>query len=304
MVESHFNPSVELAQHLAAVDRIEITSIGNGVLAAAVPLGRKLVSIKGLRDEYLLKPERKRGTATVNSLMSFIELVNRGADEGSVLFARRDPAAMFEGKPTLTAVLNYNPVGPRTVDAAFGDHRIVYPFPLSEEFKVWTGKNGTKLSQAEFAEFLENRIADVIAPEVTEGDAISDLGKLLGGSFAGPARLMELSRGMTISAEMRVKQAVNLGTGEATIQYEEEYQDGAGQPVKVPSLFVIAIPIFEDGNLYRIGVRLRYRLAGGKVVWFYELYRADKSFKHAFDEACVHAAAETGLSLFYGTPEV
>jgi hypothetical protein len=52
----------------------------------------------------------------------------------------------------------------------------------------------------------------------------------------------------------------------------------------VPNLFLIAIPLFVNSWVYRIAVRLRYRKNGGKVVWFYQLYRHDLTFQKAFEE--------------------
>jgi uncharacterized protein YfdQ (DUF2303 family) len=305
MAEELPNVPRELIEYLVKRGEAEIIPLDEDVSIAAVPAERKLQSLKPFLDEYLTAPERKKGTATVTDLTSFIALTLRGQDENSVIFAKRDPA-----QPRLVSVLNYNQSGGDDAGAPrYGDHRVVYPFPVSKEWQAWQAKNGSKMSQGDFAEFLEDRIADVMEPptgQVIDGgsDAVHDLSKSIGGTFAGPARLMELSRGMTVSANNKVAQAVNLGSGEMTIQFAEEHHDEKGKPLKVPSLFVIAIPIFDRGPLYRIGVRLRYRISGGNIVWFYELYRADKSFDHAFDEACMTAAQETTLPLFYGTPEV
>jgi hypothetical protein len=100
-----------------------------------------------------------------------------------------------------------------------------------------------------------------------------------------------------------VKQAQNLSSGEAQISYVTQHTDDDGKPLKVPSLFLIHIPVFRAGAPYEIAVRLRYRLKEGRITWFYELYRADKVFDHAFNEACANAAASTGLPVIVGSPE-
>ena len=87
------------------------------------------------------------------------------------------------------------------------------------------------------------------------------------------------------------------------VQYEASHTDGSGQPIKVPNLFMIAIPVFDRGDVFRIAARLRYRTLGGRVEWFYDLYRADKVFRVAIDEAAAFAATNTGLPMFSGTPE-
>lgn len=292
----------ELAEWARRSAPIEIVEIA-GRQVALVPADKSIQSVKKFVDEYAATPDRKKGVARLGDLNSFIEHANRFKDAGSALFARRDKA-----EPSLTVVLNYHEAGGGA--ARFGDHRGVYAFPLSDEWKAWTKVDNEKMGQADFAAFLEDRIVDVLPPpemdaakEGVHGDAILELAKLVGGSFAGPEKLIALGRGMAVNAEARVKGAVNLSSGETTIQYEEVHADGAGEPLKVPSLFLIGIPVFANGVAYRIGIRLRYRVAGGRVAWFYSLYRPERSFDDAFLEACATAAAATGLPLFYGAPE-
>lgn len=271
-----------------------------------VPDGMSVLSVKKYLDEYRHRPERRKGTATVRDLPSFIELTNRFKDEHSALFAIPDPA-----KPSITAVLNYSEAGDETTDARFGDHRVHYPCPLSEEWKAWHGNDDKPMSQRDFGYFLEERILDIGAPvtaEPIEGEPASDAAlrhqmKLLGGACADAAKLMELSKGFKVIVNDTVHEARNLSTGEAQLQYVSEHRDGAGQPITVPSLFLIQIPVFELGALWRIPVRLRYRIKDGKPFWFYELLRADKVFDVAFREAAAEAAAGAGLPIYFGEPE-
>jgi len=294
------------------------------------------VKVSGLRDlaaPYRDHPERRIGTAVMLDLTSFLAHVNRFKTPSSAIFANDDPE-----EPSLTAVLDYHdPLAPYmgahegeddgamikatvrpTPLPAFCQHRTHYRFPLSEEWIAWVKTDGSVMAQAEFAAFLEDRIGDVIVPPDTRsGDASStaentpppsggsmvDLGRLLGGNFAGPSKLLELSRGLQLHQRERVKGAVNLSTGEVDVVYESTHQDDKGGVLKVPNLFLIAIPVFRSGPLYQIAVRLRYRLKEGTVSWHYQLYRADKVFNHAFREATERAQMETSLPVFVGKPE-
>lgn len=301
-------PSVELVKHLQDQGDVLIMPIHDGLFEiASVPTGRKLESLLKFEDERLDAPRRFKGTATVNDLGSFVALTNRGKADNSVLFAIKNPERTA---CSLTAVLNYNEGqdGPEPGEPRFGDHRIVYAFPLSDEWKAWHKSNGAKMSQADFAEFIEDRVADLIEPpdmavDGPDVDSTIELARKLGGKFGSPSRLVELSRGMKVNADVRVAGAVNLSSGEGQIQFEETHKDGQGAPLTVPQLFLVAIPVFDAGPLYRIAVRLRYRLSQGSVVWFYELYRPEKSFDHAFAEACEYAEEKTELRLFQGKPE-
>lgn len=274
-----------------------------------LPEGLEAISIKRYIDEFRTAPERRKGTAAMATLESFIEHANRFKDGDSALFAH-DGGQAVEGerrfRPTLTSVLNYHTAGPDG-NPRFGDHRGVYTFPISDEWAAWTKKNGEPMSQIEFAEFLEDRILDVsAAPSISAlapDHPLRQMGEALGGTFAGPTKLMELSRGLAIRVGEVVKSATNLSSGEASIQYISEHQDETGQPLKVPSLFAIAIPVFKSGALYQIPVRLRYRTRAGAITWAYELYRAEKAQRDAFEEAARQAADETELPVFFGQPE-
>lgn len=304
MPDESLKPLFDEARRLYEPKLLQIThpepdnAVPEQVLVAVLPAGLTLQSVKPLFDAYRAAPERRIGTAKLDELDSFIAHVKRFADEDSAIFADQNDEA-----PKLTAVLDYHRKDAEG-DPRFGQHRAEYAFPLSDEWEKWTEKNGAQMSQADFAEFVEARIADAIDP-ANAGEGARVLETKLGISYASPARLLELSRGLTISVGRRVQQVVNTGTGEAKIAFAEDHTDPtSGAPLKVPGGFVIGIPVFRGGAPYEIPVRLRYRAAGSSVVWFLELYRTDVVFRHAFREAAEKARTETNLPLFFGAPEV
>ena len=280
--------------------------------------GLKAQSVKTFVDEYRQNPERRKGSASLLTLDSLIDHINRFQDADSAVFADNSREA-----PSMTAIFDYHRRvnttdgnGEIHFDPAarprFGDHRGTYRFPLSHEWKEWANFDGETLSQGEFAEFLEDRIGDVeVPPEFSDAPDDEDeptqrllqLLVTLGGTLASPGRLMELSRGLKVTAEEQVHQATNLSNGEAQIQYTHEHLDEQGQPLKVPNLFLINIPVFNSGDLFRIPVRLRYRVRGGQISWSYLLYRTDKVFDAAFDDAVDRVRDKTGLPVFVGHPE-
>lgn len=256
-------------------------------------------------DEYRSRPKAYTGTANVTRIESFVDHANRFKDDHSALYAFDDMSC-----PRLTAVLDYNESradpedpfnGPR-----FGDHCTVFAFPLSDEWKAWTGKNAAKMGLTAFAEFIEDRFIDV--EQVTDVTKLNgDIQKLVGtvgpGSLASPSALIELSRGLKVHVKDEVTNAANIASGEVEVQFKSEHQDGRGNKLTVPSLFVLNIPVFARGEVYRIAARLRYRVKDGEMLFWYELWGIDRVFELAFTEVCEKARAETGLPLFYGTPE-
>lgn len=284
--------------HGAQTLNISDALLGSEAAVLLLPEGVRAHSLKPYLDEFRDAPERRKGTARVQRLDSFVAHVNRFKDADSVIFAQRDRV-----KPSLTAVLDYNRSGgdgaPR-----FGAHRTVYDCPVSEPWKAWTAADGKAMSQGEFAAWLEDRIGDVILPDLgSDDESLQSLAELTGGAFTGPSGLMVLARGLQVNVETTVKEALTLASGEISIVYGETHKDGAGAPIKVPNLFLIAIPVFDAGALYRIPVRLRYRVQQGRITWSVQLVRADVVFDDAFTEVCDRAARSTELPLFVGTPE-
>ena len=291
----------EIAKKSQQATTVAIEADGRKASVLLVPDGQKATSLKPLLDEYLKAPERIKGTAEITSLDSFIAHANRFQDDESALFAHRDPTA-----PSLIAVYDYHPVvdgaGVAAKVARFCGHKARYSFPVADEWVAWTQASGKPMAQAAFAEFLENRVADVCDPIEALESARKIMDKLLC-KFAGPSRLIELARGLSVRVESIVANKQDLQSGESTVRFEQTHRDEAGAPLEVPGAFLIGIPVFRSGAIYQLAARLRYRIKEGKMSWWFDLYRAQETFDHAFGEACEHAAKETDLPLFYGKHE-
>lgn len=273
---------------------------------ALIAVGHEGVSVipHSVFDGYLERPRHRTGTATLLTLDSLIDHANRFKDQGSIIFADNNRSA-----PSMTAVLDYHPEGPADDTLPrFGKHRGHYTFPLSEEWKAWKAADGKVMKMAEFAEFLEERIVDVIGLIPDEDQVSEELQKFInacGGTetIADPARLIQLSRGLQVYESAVVKQANKLSSGEGELIFEVQHNGQDGKPLKVPSLFLIVIPIFDAGAPYRIAARLRYRKSGEGIVFWYDLWRPERSFDAAIAEACDKAQTLTELPLLLGKPE-
>ena len=283
--------------------------------------------LKDLTDQlakFDINPQFIKGTAVMGNLDSLIALTNRFKNTESALFGER----IGNNKELMiTAVIDYHdrihvagkpgedPVPPAQDFAVpqHGQHRIKHTFPLSDEIKAWSTVAGEPLDLLEFALFLEDNILDVLAlptfltgggAPIAEADKkLKDLIDKLDGHPCGPQRLMELSKGLQINEDTKAKVFIDKNTGEQSIGFENEHQDANGNKLVVPNMFLVAIPIFEGGDPYRIPVRLRYRKKNGSLSWLIEPYQLDRYIKHAFTEACERASEATGLPLFFGQPQ-
>ncbi len=252
-----------------------------------------------LFDAYRVNPLFREDKAKLTSLAGLIDYTVRFRDPDSVVFANDD-----RNNPSITTVLDYHRAGEAGVaEARFGRHEARYSVPLSDEWRAWHEHNAESLTMSNFARFLEDHIIDVLpAGAVDLSEEQRRFVDTLGGSkrVADPAKLMELATGMQIYEEGEVTQATKLQSGEGKIIVENRHTDGQGGELTIPSLFVIAIPVFRGGDPYAIVVRLRYRKTTQGILFFYELWRDDRVFDHAFDEMVNLVQAETGLSVFRG----
>lgn len=255
--------------------------------------GRGLTSLKEEIEKYRLHPERRTGVATVHTLTSFIDLVNRHKTAHSVIFA-----ATSWPNPSLTAVIDYHEK--ENGKPAFGEHRLSYPFPVSDEFKAWADQNGKSMDQGTFAAFVEERVAELAEASKDEKQRFETL---FGSKMASPAEMLSLSRGLEIHVAGQVKNTCRLQSGESEIVFTEEHLDASGAKITVPGLFMVCVPAFLDGEAVRLPGRLRYRKNGSSIVWWYQLYRWKELLRERVVADLYTATAETDLPAYEGTPE-
>lgn len=255
----------------------------------------EIQSVADLFERHRLHPARKFGQAEAQTLESFCELVNRHKTADSAIFADANWEA-----PSLTAVIDYHQAKNGGL-AAFGKHRVHYAFPLSDEWQAWTKLDGKKMSQEDFAYFLEDRVAELSAP--TDEERIR-LEADFATTIATPAQLVDLSRGLQVNVASKVKAATTLASGEGQIVWEESHQDAHGKPLKVPGIFILSISPFFMGEKMRIPVRLRYRAAAGSILWLYQIYRPDQYVTEHVRHALFDVKDKTGLPAYEGSPEM
>lgn len=276
---------------------------------AIIPKGFELKSLEPFLDENRQHPKRRRGTAVLLELASFVAHVRRFKDADTVIFANPGTYFSQEGgqsieSPELVAILDYHEAGPiGDAKPRFGEHRAVYPCPLSREWKAWARKAETYLTPYEFAVFLEERIQDIVAIPAELPAKVEELRQLLGGTIGTAAQILEVARGFELRVTETIKQVGNQDDGTFAVAWKQEHGGPDGSPLRVPSLFAIGVPVFQGGAPYQILVRLRYRTVEGQVKWAFSLYRQDAVFEDAIKDLTLQAQAETGVPVLLGKPE-
>jgi hypothetical protein len=258
-------------------------------------------------DKHRTAPIRRKGTARLLDLASFIAHSVRFADSDSAVFVSGDKT------PSFTTVFDYHRIGsdggPR-----FGEHHASFAPVLSPEWLAWTGRHKAPMSQGEFGEFIDSHLADLVdAPEEPTG-LLADFAAATGAKFASKADIVGISQEFTLRSESTIKGMTRLSTGETHISYEEVAKGADGKDLRVPQAFVIAIPVFKFGPLIRIPARLRFRKRETNVAWHFDLFEADRAFEAEVSEMIARVAGPpnpalplemsgTGLPVYRGSPE-
>lgn len=169
-------------------------------------------------------PTRHKGKAELLDAASFIAYVNafKGGEKlPTRLYYKIDP------RPQFVAVFNdHTADGP-----AFRDFTAEYNAPLSKEWGEWTANNGKKMTQEDFAFFIERNVLDVTTPPSADIlEIVSTLQSTKGVAFASGTR---------------------LDNGQNQIKYEETIQSKAGEKgqFSIPDRLEITIPVFEGSTV-------------------------------------------------------
>lgn len=212
---------------------------------AIIPQG---MSIQSLED-YELEPHRVEQKVTLLTADDFVRYWLRFKHDASVIFGD-------ERSATYTAIIDYH-----GTDATphWCSHTAIYACPNSPEWTIWSGSDGKKMSQAEFAEFIENNYPDITKP--------------------AHADMLQVSTNLQAKKSVDFSQSTRLDNGQSQLTYQEKVtgsvETKAGS-MKVPDEFELVLPVFLGGPPYKVTARLRYRIGEGRLAIWYDLHRPQK----------------------------
>ncbi len=245
--------SAKLARQVA-----QPVDVGNSQVVV-VPLDMKLVDLTPhLYSEVNHSPIRVRSTVSVSDAESFLHYYSLYSIPSSVIFAE-------EETQVIESVLDYHDPARTAAGQVirWGQHRVVLRLRPSAEWSKWTSQSGKKTSQMDFAEFLEDNAPDIVSPSA--------------------ATMIEVARDLSAKGEVDFASAISLKNGSVQFRYSEQVKGtyGSGN-IDVPGQFSVSIPVFRGGGCIELGCRLRYRLNGGKLTFWFDLLRADAAHSAAF----------------------
>lgn len=243
----------------------------DGRVWAVVPERAKLAE---LEDRYALPPWPE-ASLFLDDRRSLVTYTNRFSQpEKSVIFADYS-----EG--TITTALDWHPhnQSPAFGLAAAAVHRATLKLFASEEFARWDAMAGKMHDQAEFARFLEENAADIMAPDA--------------------ASMIELSRDFEATVGQTYKAATRLDNGDRKLVFTSETNVQSG--VTIPQRFTLSIPVYNGEEPEDLNALFRWRAApGGGVQLGFVWHRLEYRRRARFAAIANQVAEETGLPVVFG----
>lgn len=224
-------------------------------------------------EKLLPQPTRKRGAFKFRDAASFVAYFKRH-QLGSSLYGRIDA-------PRFLAVFDDH----RNDEPGWRDHTATYDCPLSPEWKAWTAANKRAFKQAEFAQFIEDNLPDIVEPP--------------------GADMLEISRTLEAKKKTNFASGIRLANGQQELTYEEQIEGTASKgKLQIPETFSLGIPVLEGGPAYKVQARLRYRIEGGLLTMWYDLLRPHKIIEDAVLAVWKEIEEGTSTKILNGDPDL
>lgn len=239
----------------------------------------RVVTPEGWCDELLdlepfqLAPFRKRGEVALDRVESFIAYVTSQVAGVTRVYARGEQ---------FVAVLNDH--DEQSPD--WRDHRATYALRPTRSWQEWLRANGSWMMQTEFAEWLEDRIADIAEPD--------------------GATLMEIATTLRVRTAINFRSKVTLANGQVQMQYEEDIDGKAGPngDIAIPERLNLVVVPYEGSASRPLEARFRWRVTNGKATFSYWLGDREREVRESvLYEAARKIEDDTGLVVLYGVPD-
>jgi uncharacterized protein YfdQ (DUF2303 family) len=264
----------EMVEAVQKKGPIDISDFSSEALLplAAVPEGYTLESL----EKHLTEPVRVKQSVVLLTPADFCAYFERFSDEASVVFAD-------ERNATYLALIDYHE---KDNTPHWNSHSARYQCPKSPEWTIWLGANGKKMTQADFAQFIEDNYIDITDPP--------------------HADMIEISHTLEARKDVSFGSSTRLTDGQVQFKYTENISGmaGAAGTMKIPEAFHLAIPVYLGGPLSGLKARLRYRIDNtGKLAMWYDLHRPEKVVESATrDITSTIREKLTTAPIFLGSP--
>lgn len=253
-----------------------VSNVGK-VSIALVPDGYNLQVMRDAMalDERLKEwPEVRHGQYRIDDSTSFVDFILRYRSEDTVVFADLS-------KMKMTSVFDFHPASSDRKAANWGQFHASYECPTTEEWDLWQSKSNAWMSQEDFADFIDERRADVFSGEGADGPSA--------------AEMVKMARDLRIFSKGQFERTLNPTTGEYSLINKLEHAENS---TRIPPRFCLRLAVFEGGSPYLVEVHLRMQVEG-RAKFAFKLLNLDAIKRHAFRDITA-ALVEHKIPVFFG----
>lgn len=219
-------------------------------------------------EQFSAAPRDLGASVRLDNQQSFCDYVKAFTGPGTRIFADRT-------KHLVEAVLDYHEPG----SPHWGRHKAELPYGYDPAFNAWKAVAGTWHSQAQFADFLDERQDDVRE---------SDLEKLL-----AVVNKLEITCNTKWSSAIR---------GDGRIELKTEHTQDVKTPgrVEIPTKIQLRVPVFVGTQERDVTVRISYRVSEGAAHFAWSILRIHELLAEEFERECMAIQEELGVPLHFG----
>lgn len=213
----------------------------NGTPIVVVPPNYQVIEKNNLRT----RPVRIEQNVTLHTADSLLEYIKQFGDESSMIFCDERTAKF-------TVIFDYHGSIPN-----WCSHIANYTSPTSREWDTWSAADGKKMSQEDFALFIERNAKEIQDPNAAD--------------------MLEIAMTLQTKKDVKFKSGIRLNNGQVDFSYTENIDGTAGHngQLKIPDTITLGVRVFQGGDGYQLQAKLRYRITEGKLSIWYDLINKD-----------------------------
>lgn len=243
----------------------------------ALAVGDRLHQVDLTGPEHTGRPPRKAGTTVVRDVDSFLAYFDKHADDSTEVYADIE-------RRTITAVLDAH----TAEDARWGSHRLELRLRETSAWNAWMALDNHLVSQAKFAEFIEDNLLDLVEPTA--------------------ATMLELAESFEATTSAEFQSSQRLDSGQRRFSYVEDVKAKAGHKgdITIPATLTLALRPFEGAEPYAVTARFKYRLdrQQGSLSLGFKIERPEDTLTSAFKDlrTLIDDGIPEGIAVLNGAP--
>ena len=220
-------------------------------------------------------PVNPAGSMIVHTMESFAKAVLDHKDQRTQIFADTESGKISCCFDFLEA--GGGPDADTEDDRARGWGQLTAEINFRESRKLKEWRRCLEwMNQTEFANFLEDHLEDVVTPSGQD--------------------LLSITTDLEASSSGGFKGRVNLDNGSVALHYQNEVETS----VEIPRSLTLGIPLFEHGDRYKLGARLRFQITGGSVKFRLLFTNVEDAKEQEFERIVQEIEAKTDGTIYRG----